>query len=87
MNPVAKKLSVYVEEGLLSKNFIFGDAPKVETLWQAVAEIQRLEGLLLEERMKLKALKIRIKKHYKPLSKNQEASAGQLEELFKAMKI
>lgn len=87
MNPVAKKLSLYVEEGLLSKNFIFGDAPKVETLWRAIAEIQRLEGLLLEERMKLKALKIEIKKRYRPLSGKQVASQECVDDILKTMGI
>lgn len=85
MNPVAKKLSVHVEEGLLSKNFIFGDAPKIDLFWQAITELNRLEGLLLEERRRVRALEIELKKRRR--FGKQEVDYSRVSEIFEMMGI
>lgn len=56
-------------------------------LAKAILEIKRLEGRLLEERMKCQAYEIELNKKNNPVPGKQKANEKRLKELFKAMKI
>lgn len=56
-------------------------------LREAISEIYRLEGLLLEERMKCEAYEIELNKKCNPVPGKLKANAKRLDELFKSMGI
>lgn len=80
MNPVAEKFADH-----LSK--LHEEQKDSGWLREAISEIQRLEILLLEERMKVEAFSVELNKKNNPVPGKQKANEKRLKELFKAMKI
>lgn len=80
MNPVAEKFADYLAK-------IQEDGADSGWLKEAISEIQRLENLLLEERMKVEAFSVELNKKNNPVPGKLKANAKRLDELFKAMKI
>lgn len=56
-------------------------------LAKAILEIKRLEGRLLEERMKCQAYEIELNKRNNPVPGKQKANENRLKELLKTMGI
>lgn len=54
---------------------------------EAISEIERLEGKLLESRMKIEAYEVVLNKRSDPVGGKKKANEKRLNDLFKAMKI
>lgn len=80
MNPVAEKFAEY-----LSK--LNEEQKDSGWLREAIYEIQRLEDLLLEERMKVEAFSIELNKRFSPAPSLPKRRKKAFDELFKAMGI
>lgn len=80
MNPVAEKFEAYLAR-------LHEEQKDSGWLREAISEIQRLEKLLLEERMKVEAFSIELNKKLNPAPSLSKRKKRALDELFKAMGI
>lgn len=80
MNPVVEKFENYLST-------LRESGTDSGWLREAIVEIRRLEGLLLEEKMKVEAFSIELNKKYNPAPSLPKRRKKALDELFKAMKI
>lgn len=80
MNPVAEKFTEYLAK--------LHEA-ETDSWWlrEAILEIERLEGKLLESRMQIEAYEVALNKRSDPVGGKKKANEKRLNDLFKAMKI
>lgn len=79
-NPLVEKFERYLADSIREG----GDSG---WLREAILEIERLEGLLLESRMREAAYEIELNKRYNPVPGKQKANEKRLKELFRQMGI